>query len=201
MKRKEKENHRKSPFIQLILFFLFILFYFCLSFFQKRKHSMTTSATTTVKLHTNTREREMYDNLADLYAIIKTTEALEKALLRDCIKQDEYKQTCAKLINQFKAAQNLTQIKTPSDIKKFMQDYRVRMGQPTRKCTTQRRQQLFFFFSKSSIVKRRSNDSKKAFLVRPLLWMTVPKQLPKLFNSSSPQWSVRRAAPAPSNLS
>jgi hypothetical protein len=28
--------------------------------------------------------------LADLYAIIKTTEALEKALLRDCIKQDEY---------------------------------------------------------------------------------------------------------------
>jgi hypothetical protein len=27
--------------------------------------------------------------LADLYAIIKTMEALEKALLRDCIKQDE----------------------------------------------------------------------------------------------------------------
>lgn len=28
-------------------------------------------------------------------------------------------------MNQFKAAQNLTQIKTPADVKKFMQDYRL----------------------------------------------------------------------------
>jgi hypothetical protein len=31
----------------------------------------------------------MYDNMADLYAIIKTTEALEKAHLRDAISGDE----------------------------------------------------------------------------------------------------------------
>jgi hypothetical protein len=160
-----------------------------------------TSSASTVKLHTNTREREMYDNLADLYAIIKTTEALEKALLRDCIKQDEYKQTCAKLINQFKAAQNLTQIKTPSDIKKFMQDYRVcwrRRSTPASVFVVNNFFFFFFFFfffHHSSIVKRRSNDSKKAFRVRLLLWMTVPKQLPKLFNSSSPQWSVFVATP------
>lgn len=42
-----------------------------------------------VKLYNNNREREMYDNLADLYAIIKTVEALEKAHLRDCIVGDQ----------------------------------------------------------------------------------------------------------------
>lgn len=32
-----------------------------------------------------------FDNLADLYAIIKTTEALEKAFLRDAVSGEEYK--------------------------------------------------------------------------------------------------------------
>jgi hypothetical protein len=36
-----------------------------------------------------------------------------------------YKQLCSKLLNQFKAAQNLTNIKTPADVKRFMSDYRV----------------------------------------------------------------------------
>ena len=43
-----------------------------------------------MKLYTNNREREMYDNLADLFSIIKTIEALEKALMRDAIHGDEY---------------------------------------------------------------------------------------------------------------
>ena len=42
-----------------------------------------------MKLYGNNTEREMYDNLADLYAIIKTTEAVEKAHLRDAIGGDE----------------------------------------------------------------------------------------------------------------
>jgi len=66
----------------------------------------------------------MYDNMADLYSIIKTTEALEKAYVRDAITADEYKQNCTKLIAQFKAAQNLTKDTVP-DIKKFMQQYRL----------------------------------------------------------------------------
>jgi len=78
----------------------------------------------TVKLFSNNREREMYDNMADLYSIIKTTEALEKAYVRDAISADEYKQNCSKLITQFKAAQNLTKDYVP-DVRKFMQDYRL----------------------------------------------------------------------------
>jgi hypothetical protein len=122
-----------------------------------------TSSAITVKLHTNTREREMYDNLADLYAIIKTTEALEKALLRDCIKQDEYKQTCAKLINQFKAAQNLTQIKTPSDIKKFMQDYRVCLRTNTYTRFVSASSTTFFFFFFFFFFFQQQLDCKAAF--------------------------------------
>jgi len=78
----------------------------------------------TVKLYTNNREREMYDNMADLYSIIKTTEALEKAYVRDAITADEYKQNCSKLITQFKAAQNLTKDNVV-DIRAFMRDYRL----------------------------------------------------------------------------
>jgi len=77
-----------------------------------------------IKLYNNNREREMYDNLADLYSIIKTTEALEKALVRDAISAEEYKSHCTKLITQFKAAQNLTKDIVP-DVRKFMQEYRL----------------------------------------------------------------------------
>ncbi|KAG0501511.1 hypothetical protein HPP92_001583 [Vanilla planifolia] len=38
-----------------------------------------------VKLWNDKREREMFDSFADLYAIIKTTEKLEKAYVRDLV--------------------------------------------------------------------------------------------------------------------
>jgi len=66
----------------------------------------------------------MYDNMADLYSIIKTTEALEKAYVRDAISAEDYKKNCAKLITQFKAAQNLTK-DSVVDVRKFMQEYRL----------------------------------------------------------------------------
>jgi ESCRT-I complex subunit VPS28 len=78
----------------------------------------------TVKLYNNPREREMFEGMADLFSIIKTTEALEKAYVRDAITAEEYKKHCSKLITQFKAAQNLTKDSVP-DIRKFMQDYRL----------------------------------------------------------------------------
>jgi len=77
-----------------------------------------------IRLYQTPREREMYDNMADLFSIIKTTEALEKAYVRDAITADEYKSNCAKLISQFKAAQNLTKDYVP-DVKRFMQEYRL----------------------------------------------------------------------------
>jgi len=79
---------------------------------------------TEVKLYSNNREREMFDNMADLYSIIKTTEALEKAYVRDAVSADDYKKQCAKLITQFRAAQNLVKDYVP-DVRKFMVDYRL----------------------------------------------------------------------------
>ena len=42
-----------------------------------------------VKLYNNAREREMYDNLAEVYSIIKTLQALEKAFVKDFVNAKE----------------------------------------------------------------------------------------------------------------
>jgi len=77
-----------------------------------------------VKLINNNKEREMYDNLADLYAIIKTLEHLEKAFFRDAISSTDYNTNCTKLINQYKTVQGLVKDVVP-DLAKFMQEYRM----------------------------------------------------------------------------
>lgn len=38
-----------------------------------------------VRLYRSSREREKYDNLADLYAVINSLQALEKAHIKDCV--------------------------------------------------------------------------------------------------------------------
>ncbi|XP_078436745.1 vacuolar protein sorting-associated protein 28 homolog 1-like [Wolffia australiana] len=55
-----------------------------------------------VKLWGDKRERDSYENLAELYAIIKTTEKLEKAFVRDLVPAAAYEAECRKLIGQFK---------------------------------------------------------------------------------------------------
>ncbi|CAH1111382.1 unnamed protein product [Psylliodes chrysocephalus] len=57
-----------------------------------------------VKLYHNAREREKYDSLADLYAVINTLQQLEKAYIRDCVVAKEYTAACSKLLVQYKAA-------------------------------------------------------------------------------------------------
>lgn len=57
-----------------------------------------------VKLYQNAREREKYDNMADLYAVINTLQQLEKAYIRDCVTPKEYTGACSKLLVQYKAA-------------------------------------------------------------------------------------------------
>ncbi len=42
-----------------------------------------------IPLYTNAKERRQYDDLADLYSIIKVTEHLEKAYARDIVSADE----------------------------------------------------------------------------------------------------------------
>eukprot|EP01089_Gocevia_fonbrunei_P000947 TRINITY_DN10914_c0_g1_i1.p1 TRINITY_DN10914_c0_g1~~TRINITY_DN10914_c0_g1_i1.p1 ORF type:complete len:198 (+),score=35.62 TRINITY_DN10914_c0_g1_i1:26-619(+) len=77
-----------------------------------------------VKLYNNNKEREIFDNMADLYSIIKTAEHLEKANMRDAVSQEEHHKVSAKLRSQYLTARKLTQTTVP-DVKKFMQDYRL----------------------------------------------------------------------------
>ena len=42
-----------------------------------------------VKLYNTAREREKFDNLAELYSIIKTLQALEKAYIKDSVSAKE----------------------------------------------------------------------------------------------------------------
>jgi ESCRT-I complex subunit VPS28 len=58
-----------------------------------------------VQLYETGREREAYDEQANLYAIIVATEHLERAYARDAIEQKEYSAQCKKLISQFKMAE------------------------------------------------------------------------------------------------
>lgn len=44
--------------------------------------------------------------MTDLYAIIKTTEKLERAFVRDAITPDEYERACQRLLQQFKMIRN-----------------------------------------------------------------------------------------------
>uniref|UniRef100_A0AAX7T3X8 Vacuolar protein sorting-associated protein 28 homolog n=1 Tax=Astatotilapia calliptera TaxID=8154 RepID=A0AAX7T3X8_ASTCA len=43
-----------------------------------------------VKLYKNAREREKYDNMAELFAVVKTLQALEKAYIKDCVTPNDF---------------------------------------------------------------------------------------------------------------
>lgn len=77
-----------------------------------------------VKLWNDKREREMYDNFAELYAIIKTTEKLEKAYIRDIIAPSEYEIECQKLIAHFKTLSSSLKDSVPS-IERFIDTYKM----------------------------------------------------------------------------
>mmetsp|Transcript_38407 Transcript_38407/g.78353 ORF Transcript_38407/g.78353 Transcript_38407/m.78353 type:complete len:224 (-) Transcript_38407:173-844(-) len=76
-----------------------------------------------VALFESSKEREAYDNLADLYTIILATEHLERAYARDAITQTEYKAECNKLISQFRLAEKaaLGKSMTTEDFMKLYQ--------------------------------------------------------------------------------
>ncbi|XP_042509464.1 vacuolar protein sorting-associated protein 28 homolog 2 [Macadamia integrifolia] len=77
-----------------------------------------------VNLWNDKREREMYDNFADLYAIIKVTEKLEKAYVRDIISSAAYEPECLKLIAQFKTLTSTLKDTVPS-IERFVDTYKM----------------------------------------------------------------------------
>lgn len=57
-----------------------------------------------VKLYKNARERDRFDYLAELYALVNTLQCLEKAYIKDAVTPTEYTSACSKLLVQIKAA-------------------------------------------------------------------------------------------------
>nr|ADW82828.1 vacuolar protein sorting protein 28 [Breviata anathema] len=77
-----------------------------------------------VKLAVTRKDRELYENMADLYSIIRTTEELEKMYIRDAIPASEYTPACMKLIAKFKSCRAVLEDSVP-DISKFMDEYHM----------------------------------------------------------------------------
>lgn len=77
-----------------------------------------------VKLWNDKREREMFANLEELCAIIKATEKVERAYIRDIISPSEYETECQKLIAHFKTLSS-TLKGTILNIERFMETYRM----------------------------------------------------------------------------
>ncbi|KAK0138596.1 Vacuolar protein sorting-associated protein 28 [Merluccius polli] len=71
-----------------------------------------------VKLYKNAREREKYDNMAELFAVVKTLQALEKAYIQDCVTPNE-------LLVQYKAAFKQVQGSDVGSIDDFCRKYRL----------------------------------------------------------------------------
>mmetsp|Transcript_11455 Transcript_11455/g.22512 ORF Transcript_11455/g.22512 Transcript_11455/m.22512 type:complete len:209 (+) Transcript_11455:84-710(+) len=58
-----------------------------------------------VRLAEDAKERRRYEDFADLYAIIKATQHLEQAYVRDAVSSEEYTDACQRLIAQFKTTE------------------------------------------------------------------------------------------------
>ena len=79
-----------------------------------------------IKLYETARERANFEELSDLYSIIRATEAIETAYSRDAISKSEYGEACSKLITQFKGTEaGLIQGGKISSIDQFFKDYGV----------------------------------------------------------------------------
>ncbi|CAO1352781.1 unnamed protein product [Diamesa serratosioi] len=78
-----------------------------------------------VKLFRHAREREKYDNMADLFALVATLQNLEKAYIRDCVTPQEYTAACSKLLVQFKVAFKLIQGDEYPNIDTFVKKFRL----------------------------------------------------------------------------
>jgi len=78
-----------------------------------------------VKLYTNAREREKYDNMAELFAVINTLQSLEKAYIKDIVPHKEYTEACSKLLVQYKAAFKQVQSSDYPTVEAFTKKYRM----------------------------------------------------------------------------
>lgn len=80
-----------------------------------------------VKLANTSADRDLYESLAEIYSIIITLDALERAYLKDSITEVEYTETCNRLLKQYKS--NLSDdnvAKAFKDLESFKLEWNVR---------------------------------------------------------------------------
>ena len=78
-----------------------------------------------VRLYRNAREREKFDNLSELFAILTTLQQLEKAFTKDCVQPKEYTKQCNLLLVQYKAAFRQVRGDEFPDVETFCRLYRL----------------------------------------------------------------------------
>ena len=93
-----------------------------------------------VKLFTNSVDRDLYESLAEIYSIIVTLDALEKAYLKDSITDADYGETCGRLLKQYRSnLANETVARAFGDLETFKREWdmecprateRIRVGLP-----------------------------------------------------------------------
>jgi len=76
-----------------------------------------------IRLYRTAREREHYDNMADLYSVINTLNCLEKAYIKDSVTAKEYTAACSKLLVQYNVAFSQVKDEFPT-IESFMNKFR-----------------------------------------------------------------------------
>lgn len=99
----------------------------------------TGRSTEEIKLYENAREREVYDNRANVFSLIQTIQALEKAYIKDAVGPQEYTKQCNLLLVQFNAAFKLIKGDKFASIEAFTKRYlldcpaaleRIKEGRP-----------------------------------------------------------------------
>ncbi|KAJ1723869.1 Vacuolar protein-sorting-associated protein 28 [Coemansia erecta] len=76
-----------------------------------------------IKLYNSTAERETYENMAALYAIVMSLECLERAFARDSVTASDYTAECNKLLLQYKTVSQM--VVGQPDLLQFAQQYRL----------------------------------------------------------------------------
>ena len=80
-----------------------------------------------VKLSETAGERDLYDSLAEIYSIIITLDGLEKAYIKDSIRETEYTEICSRLLKQYKSNLNdETVAREFVDLETFKREWGVR---------------------------------------------------------------------------
>lgn len=75
-------------------------------------------------------EKRLLSEMEELYAIMRTTEHLETAYIRDLISADEYKTQCRKLQTAYDMQKGkLTAMRAFSDIGAWMKEYEIKLPQ------------------------------------------------------------------------